>query len=89
VLNSVQAIKGSGTLRIRTDAKNKEILISDTGCGIPQKDLENIFDLFYTTKSSGTGLGLPTAYKIIKEHHGEITISSQEGKGTQITIRLS
>jgi len=88
-LNSVQAISGPGEIRITTNGLTKEILITDTGCGIAEKDIQNIFDLFYTTKSSGTGLGLPTAYKIIREHQGEITISSNEGEGTRVVIQLT
>jgi signal transduction histidine kinase len=89
ILNAIQAMPDGGKLTITTDAKMKEIEISDTGTGISQKNLENIFDLFYTTKSSGTGLGLPTAYKIVKEHSGDIRIESEQRKGTTVRIFLS
>lgn len=88
LLNAVQSVSGKGTITITTDEAERSITIQDTGCGIPDKDLDNIFDLFYTTKSTGTGLGLPTAYKIIKEHDGEVTIKSRVGKGTTVRIRI-
>jgi signal transduction histidine kinase len=88
VLNAMQAMPDGGQISISTNADGKYVLIKDAGIGIPSKDLENIFDLFYTTKSSGTGLGLPTAYKIMKEHKGDIQISSVVGKGTEVRIQL-
>lgn len=87
-LNAIHAMPKGGVIKISTNATKKKITIEDTGGGIPAKNVEKIFDLFYTTKSKGTGLGLPTAYKIVKEHGGEISISSQEGKGTQVSIML-
>ncbi len=89
ILNSIQAMPGGGELHLATDAARRTITISDTGRGIPEKELSNIFDLFYTTKSTGTGLGLPTAYKIVKEHGGEIRVRSEIGKGTEVEIELS
>ena len=88
ILNAVQAMPDGGKISISTNPEEKCIFIKDTGIGIPQKDLENIFDLFYTTKSSGTGLGLPTAYKIVKEHNGDIQITSEAGQGTEVRIQL-
>jgi len=88
ILNAIQAMPNGGEISISTKPDEKIIIIKDTGIGIPQKDLENIFDLFYTTKSSGTGLGLPTAYKIMKEHDGDIQISSEVGNGTEVRIQL-
>ena len=88
ILNSIHATPKGGVIKILTYPREKKILIEDTGRGIPEKNVEKIFDLFYTTKSKGTGLGLPTAYKIVREHGGEISISSQEGKGTKVNIVL-
>jgi len=65
-----------------------QITISDTGKGIPKKDLEHIFDPFYTTKESGTGLGMSIIYGIIKEHKGTIEVESKENKGTSFIIKL-
>ena len=88
LLNAIHAMPDGGLIRISTISRKKMIIIEDNGTGIPAKYVEKIFDLFYTTKSKGTGLGLPTAYKIVKEHGGEILISSREGKGTRVSIML-
>ncbi len=65
-----------------------EILISDTGGGIPAHELDKIFEPFYTTKSDGTGLGLAMAQQIIDDHGGTIDVKSTEGKGTTFYIKL-
>ena len=64
------------------------IRISDTGTGIAENEIQKIFEPYFTTKASGTGLGLTVVYKVIKEHRGDIFVSSQEGKGTSFTIKL-
>lgn len=87
LVNALQAMPNGGTLTVQTDRKKQEIRISDSGNGIPQKELEHVFDLFYTTKQNGSGLGLPTAYKIIREHNADLQIKSAEGQGTTIIIR--
>jgi PAS domain S-box-containing protein len=81
---------GSETLRDLTSPGEYALIsVSDTGRGIG-KDLEKIFDPFYSTKKvgEGTGLGLSIAYGIIKQHNGSITVSSEPGKGTTFTIYL-
>lgn len=88
ITNSIQAMESGGELRVATAENDKSITITDTGQGIPQKNIENIFDLFYTTKSAGTGLGLPTAYKIMQEHGANISISSRENKGTSVLLKF-
>ncbi|MFA5008762.1 MAG: ATP-binding protein [Candidatus Omnitrophota bacterium] len=65
-----------------------QITISDTGKGISKKDLEHIFDPFYTTKETGTGLGMSIIYGIIKEHKGTVEVKSKEDKGTIFIIKL-
>jgi signal transduction histidine kinase len=64
------------------------LTVSDTGTGIPPENLERLFDTFFTTKASGTGLGLTITRRIIREHKGEIQVYSQLGKGTTFTILL-
>jgi signal transduction histidine kinase len=65
------------------------ITVDDNGCGIPEEDLDKIFTLFVSHKGGrGTGLGLPVSQKIVKEHGGEIRVTSQVGKGSQFTIEL-
>ena len=88
IVNAIQAMPQGGQLKIITNSEKHVITVSDTGTGIAAKELEHIFDIFYTTKSSGSGLGLPTAYKIIKAHQGEIEIKSKEGRGTTVKIKL-
>jgi len=88
ILNAIHAMPDGGKLHIQAEPKEKLIRISDTGNGIPPENLDKIFDLFYTTKSKGTGLGLPTAFKIVKEHGGEMEIESGVGKGTSVFIKL-
>ncbi|NIM84319.1 MAG: hypothetical protein GTO20_36470 [Candidatus Aminicenantes bacterium] len=84
---------GGGTLRIETrilEDRQVEILIADTGQGIPEGNLKKIFDPFFTTKESSksTGLGLFVAYGIIKEHKGTIKVESEPGRGTRFHIKL-
>ncbi|MCK5075988.1 MAG: HAMP domain-containing protein, partial [Calditrichia bacterium] len=86
ILNAIQAMPKGGNLNLSTNPADQTIIISDSGKGIAEKDLERIFDLFYTTRPSGTGMGLPTAYKIIKEHSGELKIESIPEKGTKVVI---
>ena len=62
--------------------------ITDSGEGIPLDRTDKLFDLFYSTKESGTGLGLPITKRIIDMHNGEIRIQSQEGKGSTFSIVL-
>jgi two-component system sensor histidine kinase PilS (NtrC family) len=66
-----------------------EIVVADTGRGIPLTELERIFDPFYTTKPDGTGLGLPTVHRIVEGHHGALSVESQPGVGTRFRIRLA
>ena len=65
-----------------------EIVVADTGRGIPLAEVERIFDPFYTTKADGTGLGLPTVHRIVEGHHGALSVESQPGVGTRFRVRL-
>jgi signal transduction histidine kinase len=62
--------------------------ISDTGSGIASDRLSKIFDIYYSSRPEGSGLGLPTARKIVEAHGGKINVASELGKGTSFTIRL-
>ncbi|RLB67870.1 MAG: hypothetical protein DRH04_07445, partial [Deltaproteobacteria bacterium] len=64
------------------------IEISDTGPGISENDLDNIFNPFFTTKSQGTGLGLSITHRIIEQHRGTISVDSHPDTGTTFTITL-
>jgi len=94
LMNAVQAMDEKGTLTMATRRSSTgdhiEVLISDTGSGIPQEQLHRIFDPFFTTKGSkqGSGLGLAIVYGIIKKHGGDISVQSQVGKGSTFTIRM-
>ncbi len=89
-INAQQAMSGGGELMIRTNRREKDVVIeiSDTGSGIPADKLEYIFDAFYSSRPQGSGLGLPTAKKIIEAHNGSITVNSEPGKGTSFAMRL-
>ena len=80
--------EGRITLSLTADADSAYIAVSDTGCGIPEKDLPNIFRRSYTTRSDkgGQGLGLAITRTIVLEHAGQIEAVSREGEGTTFTI---
>lgn len=92
LINAAQAIEKRGQIFIKTKKNNDfaEVIIRDTGCGIPEKDLHRIFDPFFTTKpvGKGTGLGMHIALDIIRKHRGDIQVQSKVGEGTTFTIRL-
>jgi len=102
VINAVQAMPGGGTLRIaaRNDMLDGlslpglapgsyiQIAISDTGEGIRPENLARIFDPYFTTKQTGTGLGLAAVYSIVKKHRGHVDVESQVGQGTTFRIWL-
>ena len=75
-------------LRMTTDTQWLYISVADKGCGISKEYLEKIFEPFHTTKSYGTGLGLPIVKKIIESHNGKLTLKSKEGAGTTFLISL-
>ena len=90
IKNSFEAMKSRGILRIRTDKNDSHVMIkfTDTGGGISAENLSHVFEPYFTTKSSGTGLGLLIVRRIVREHGGELSIESSEGKGLTVTIRL-
>ncbi len=92
LINAVHAIKGRGTITVRTGSQGEKVWveITDTGTGIAAEHLQKIFDPFFTTKpiGKGTGLGLSLSYGIIQKHHGLIEAESCVGKGTIFRITL-
>jgi PAS domain S-box-containing protein len=92
IMNAIHAMPNGGTLRIalQQDEDMAKLTIADTGQGIRKELLSKIFDPFFTTKEfgKGTGLGLTVVKGIIEEHHGSITVESEEGKGTVFTVLL-
>jgi signal transduction histidine kinase len=99
MMNAMQAVSREGKVSIELNVRSesyglvgekKSIVVSigDTGCGIPAEDLDKIFDPFFTTRKGGTGLGLSTCYAIVRQHGGDIEISSRQNEGTTVTVRL-
>src|SRR3954447_4299874 len=90
IKNSFEAMKRRGILRIRTDMEGTHAGVSftDRGGGMSAESLSRVFEPYFTTKSSGSGLGLLIVRRIVREHGGEMAIESHEGKGLTLTIRL-
>ncbi|MDD5005580.1 MAG: ATP-binding protein [Candidatus Omnitrophica bacterium] len=87
-VNSEQLTDNSKQVTAQTRRNFIEISVSDTGCGISDKDMPHIFEPFHTTKEKGSGLGLSIVYNIIKEHKGSIKVKSKLKEGTKFIIEL-
>ncbi len=90
ILNGVQAMPNGGELIIRThvDQARAYVDVADTGIGVASETAPHLFEAYYTTKKGGTGLGLATTRRIIEEHRGHISFSSDPGKGTNFRLDL-
>ncbi len=90
ILNAQQALPDGGQLMVRSRSTPQGIAIDliDNGIGMDTATLNRAFDPFYSTKSGGSGLGLPTTRKIIEAHGGTLSVQSEPGRGTQFTIEL-
>jgi two-component system sensor histidine kinase PilS (NtrC family) len=88
--NAAEAMPGGGTVtaRLRSDGDHAVLTVADTGVGIAPEDLEHIFEPFYTTKPSGSGLGLPLVHRIVTDHGGTVAVDSTAGRGTTVTVTL-
>jgi signal transduction histidine kinase len=89
--NAVQAMPNGGTLTVAatpTKDGRVEIRVRDTGVGIPPENLAKIFDLYFTTKQSGTGIGLSLVYRTVQLHNGDIDVESTPGVGTTFVIKM-
>jgi signal transduction histidine kinase len=90
VQNAVQAMPGGGTLTVRVErsSRNAVVTIRDQGAGIAPDQLDKIFNLYFTTKPSGSGIGLAMTYRILQLHNGKIDVQSTEGVGTTFTLNF-
>ncbi len=90
LVNSIQAVSEKGEIHLftRGSKKNIFVVIQDNGMGISKEHLPKIFDFMFSTKPTGSGLGLSIAKKIISDHHGEITVKSEPNRGAEFRIRL-
>lgn len=88
VKNAISAMPDGGTLTVSTRRKGDEVTlkISDTGVGMSEEVLEKIFEPYFTTRDFGSGIGLTLVYKVVKEHRGDISVVSHEGKGSSFAI---
>jgi len=90
LLNAQQAISGRGTVRVeggRTGGR-AWIEVCDDGDGIPDDCLEKVFDVYYSRSKEGSGLGLPTARRILEEHGGSLQLTSRVGEGTRVRLEV-
>jgi len=90
IKNALQAMRSGGILRIRTEADESYVTVSfiDSGVGIAPEEIGQLFEPYFTTKESGTGLGLMIVQRIVREHGGTIEIESDKGRGTTFRIKL-
>ena len=90
VKNALEALDGGGVITLTTSSQDGEVQLSvqDNGKGIDPEILPDIFNPFFTTKKTGTGLGLAVINKIIEDHHGTINVKSTKGQGTVFTVHL-
>jgi signal transduction histidine kinase len=90
ILNGAQSMPDGGNLEVNLEEEGRAgvLRISDEGSGIPEEIREKIFDLYFTTKSDGSGIGLAMTYRILQLHHGSIEVQSKKGRGTEFRLRI-
>jgi len=90
LLNAEEAISEKGQIIVRLAERNGRAALDfiDTGCGIVPENLRRVFEIYFSTKEKGTGLGLATSRRIIERHGGSIRIESEAGRGTDVTVEL-
>ena len=90
ILNGLEAMGAEGALTVRSTFRDGaiDVLVEDTGCGMSPETQLRIFDLFFTTKPNGTGLGMGIARSVVDQHGGNMRIDSAPGKGTRVRVHL-
>ena len=90
IQNGAQAMADGGTLEVvlEEDHKTGVLRVADEGPGIPEDIREKIFDLYFTTKSGGSGIGLAMTYRVLQLHHGSVEVQSRQGRGTEFLMRI-
>lgn len=90
MINAVRVMEGGGELLLRVASQRGQALVEviDTGPGIPPEQREKVWDVYYSTRKDGTGFGLPTTRRIVREHNGTVRLESELGKGTRFIIAL-
>ncbi len=90
IVNGVEAVQSKGVVELCTEKHGGavDVIIKDSGAGIKEEERGRIFEYYFTTKDKGIGLGLPISYIIIKDHNGDVKVSSEEGAGTTFVITL-
>jgi len=94
LLNAIQSMNQPGRIQVFLSVRGEapgswcELAFQDSGCGINDKDIERIFDPFFTGKPGGTGLGLSIVHRIVEDHNGTIHVDSSPGRGTRVILRL-
>ena len=98
ILNAIQAMKDGGSINISSRSVSRngtqqsgdfvQVEIQDSGIGIPEENLQHIFDPFFTSKDEGSGLGLAVSHQLVQEHGGFVTVESQVGKGTAFFVHV-
>jgi len=96
LLNAIEAMPQGGTLTIQSNIETNpegqeklfQLVIQDTGQGIPESDIPHLFDPFFTTKEEGTGLGLSIVHSLVQKHHGRIEVESEWGRGSSFILTL-
>jgi signal transduction histidine kinase len=88
--NALDATPAGGSIELSCLAKDDAIVftVEDTGRGIPKNERDKIFNLYYTTKPDGTGMGLAITHQIIQQHHGIVEVEGEEGKGSRFILKI-
>jgi len=90
IRNAIQATPNGGLITVEVTYARGQVMVrvTDSGCGIPEEQMEKIFDPYFTTRDGGAGLGLMIVQRIVSEHGGDVLVASNPGKGTTMTVRL-